>query len=107
MPASTCSKNFGGSFDERCTKYARSTAKIWSARATCCLPRREVFAGSSVHPGAEDHARLLVSGTQTTVASRLRLSESPCTTTTGRRKPAAEPPGEGRSAHHTSPRETS
>ena len=34
-------------------------------------------------PGAKAHWRLLVSGTQTTVAMRLRVKASPCTTTTG------------------------
>jgi hypothetical protein len=47
--------------------------------------------------------RLLVSGTQTTVARRLLLSDSPCTTRTGRRNPGPDPTGSGRSAQQTSP----
>jgi phenylpropionate dioxygenase-like ring-hydroxylating dioxygenase large terminal subunit len=61
----------------------------------------ENFAGDAAQ------VRLLVSGTQTTVAIRLLFSGSPCTTSTGRRKPGAEPAGAGRAAHQTSPCETS
>src|SRR5262245_53622936 len=60
-------------------------------------------AGSRTFPGAVAHFRLLVNGTQTTVAIRLRLIASACTTTIGRRKPGPEPLGSGRSAHQTSP----
>lgn len=48
-------------------------------------------------------ARTLVSGTQTTVRIALRLNASDWTTTTGRRKPGADPAGSDRSAHQTSP----
>src|SRR5262249_16748907 len=58
---------------------------------------------SITFPGASAHLVLLVSGIQTTVAIRLRFSESPCTTTIGRRNPGPEPVGSGRSAHQTSP----
>ena len=60
-------------------------------------------ARSRTLPGASAHFRLLVRGTQTTVASRLRLSASPWTTTTGLRKPGPDTVGGGRSAHQTSP----
>jgi hypothetical protein len=49
---------------------------------------------------------LLVRGTHITVDILLLLRGSPCTTTTGRRKPGAEPPGSDRSAHQMSPCDT-
>ena len=54
-------------------------------------------------PGASAQRRLVVNGTQTTVAIRLRFNPSPCTTTTGLRSPGPEPAGSGRSAHQSSP----
>lgn len=87
----------------------RSVSTSLSSVMTCDTFATESFGSpvlpdrSSTLPGASAHARLLVSGTQTTVASLLRFSGSPCTMTTGRRKPGAEPTGEARSAHHTSP----
>jgi len=54
-------------------------------------------------PGASAQPRLLVKGTQTTVRTRLRLSESPWTTTTGLRKPGPDPVGSWRLAQYTCP----
>jgi len=61
------------------------------------------LAGTNVFPGASAQTRLLVSGTQTTVAIRLRFKGLPWTTTTGRRNPGPNPAGSGNSAHQTSP----
>lgn len=58
---------------------------------------------SATFPGAFAHRKLLVKGTQITVAMPLRLKASPCTTTTGRRNPGPDPVGAGRSAHQISP----
>ena len=55
-------------------------------------------------PGASAQYKLLVNGTQMTVAIRLQFKESPCTTITDRLNPGSEPVGSERSAHHTSPR---
>ncbi len=61
-------------------------------------------AGKRRLPGASASRRLPVRGTTITVATRLRFRAFPCTTTTGRRKPAPEPTGAGMFAQHTSPR---
>jgi hypothetical protein len=58
-------------------------------------------------PGAPAQTVLLVRGTHTTVAMRLRFNEFPWTTTTGRRNPGPEPVGSGKCAHQTSPCATS
>ena len=50
---------------------------IWEALATESWGRPVAFAGSSVFPGASAQVRLLVSGTQTTVAIRLRFKGLP------------------------------
>jgi hypothetical protein len=59
--------------------------------------------GREMLPGASAHRRLLVRGTHTTVAIRLRFRASPGTTTTGLLNPGPDPVGAGRSAHQTSP----
>ena len=55
----------------------RSTANNWDALATESFVSPESFAASSVCPGAVAHVKLLVSGTHTTIVSRLRLSALP------------------------------
>jgi len=82
---------------------SRSSVTIWEVFATESLGRPVVRAGRITLPGASAQARLLVNGTQTTVLTRLRFSESPWTTTTGRRKPGPEPVGSGRLAQYTCP----
>ena len=82
---------------------SRSRVTIWEVFATEPLERPVVRAGSMTLPGASAQPRLLVKGTQTTVRTRLRLSESPWTTTTGLRKPGPEPVGSGRLAQYTWP----
>lgn len=59
-------------------------ATICDTLATESLGKPVLWAGNSTLPGAVAQRRLLVNGTQTTVASRLRLSASPCTISTGR-----------------------
>jgi hypothetical protein len=48
-------------------------AMIWEAFATESLGKPVALAGSSVLPGASAQTRLLVRGTHTTVAIRLRF----------------------------------
>ncbi len=105
--ARICSRRFGANFPIRLLRYVRSTANSCDALATESFGRPATLAGKKVFPGAASHDRLLVSGTHTTVASRLRFSGLPWTTTTGRRNPGAEPDGIGRSAHQISPWATS
>lgn len=80
--------------------------RIWDTFATESCSRLVECAGRRRLPGASPHLRFVVNGMQTTVAIRLRLIASPCTMTTGRRKPGPDPVGGGSSAHHTSPWET-
>ena len=103
MLVNICCRRFGASLPMRSVKYARSTANSCDAFATESFGKPATFAGSIVLPGASAQAKLLVSGTQTTVASRLRLRGLPCTITTGLRKPAEDPDGIGKSAHQISP----
>ena len=80
-----------------------STATTCDTLATASCGRPVVRAVSGRFPGASAHRKLLVSGTHTTVASRLRFKASPCTTTTGLRQPGPDPGAAGRSAHQTCP----
>ena len=87
----------------------RSSSSVRSRATTCDTFATESFgkpvcrAVSSTFPGASAHRRLLVSGTQTAVARRLRFRGSPWTMTTGRRYPGPDPAGGGNSAQRTSP----
>lgn len=87
----------------RSVSNERSSATSCEVFATDSLGNPVCLADRLVLPGAAAQRRLLVSGTQTTFAMRLRLSASPCTTTTGLRNPGPDPTGSGRSAHQTSP----
>ena len=87
----------------RCSSSVRSRATTCDTFATESLGRLVIPAVNSTLHGASAHRRLLVSGMQTTVATRLRFRASPWTTMTGRRKPGPEPVGGGNSAQHTSP----
>ena len=49
----------------------------WDAFATESFGKPVAVAGSSVFPGASAHVRLLVRGTHTTVAIRLRFKGFP------------------------------
>ena len=71
----------------RSSRSARSSAMICATFATESFGRPVIAVVNSKFPGAAAHRRLLVSGTQTAVASRLRFSASPWTTMTGRRNP--------------------
>lgn len=84
-----------------------SSVKIWDTLATDSFGSPVSRAIRETFPGAVARRRLLVRGTQTSVAIRLRFKESACTITTGLLNPGPEPDGTGRSAHHTSPCETS
>ncbi len=92
------------SSSDRLTRPTRSTRISRSMDTICETFATESFASpvcpapSTTFPGARAQRRLLVSGTTTVVASRLALKASPCTTTTGRRKPGPEPTGSGNSA---------
>jgi len=103
MPARTRSVFARESLPRRSVSNDLSIATVCETFATesFCRPVRRDW--RSTFPGASAHFRLVVSGTQRTVAILLRLKESPCTTTTGRRNPGPEPVGSGRSAHQISP----
>src|SRR5271157_3270978 len=89
IPASTNSRREGGSLPTRSVRRSLSTLTIRETLATKGLGRPVRRAGRSTFPGARAHLRLLVSGTHTTVAMRLRFNASPCTTT-GLLNPGAE-----------------
>ena len=103
IPLITSDSFLGGSFPTRSVKHCRSKVTICDPFATDSFGRPVTPADKRTFPGASAHVRLLVNGTQTTVASRLRFKASPWTTTTGRRNPGPDPVGSGRSAHQVSP----
>jgi hypothetical protein len=103
IPRRMSARGFGGRSDTRCVSASRSIVTSWDTLATDSFASPVTRADRRTFPGASAHRRLLVSGTQTAVAIRLRLSASPWTTTTGRRNPGPEPVGTGNSAHQTSP----
>ncbi len=103
MPESSSSSLARGSLAARAVRRSLSTLTIWETFATESFGNPVRVAGSGTFPGAFAHFRLLVSGTHTTVAMRLRFNASPCTMTTGLRNPGPEPAGAGKSAHQTSP----
>ena len=103
MPARINSNWRLDSFPTSSVRSSRSSVTIWDVLATESLGRPVTRAGRMTLPGASAQPRLLVKGTQTTVRTRLRLSESPWTTTTGLRKPGPEPVGSGRLAQYTCP----
>ena len=88
---------------------ARSVSSDLSSATTCDTFATDSFGrpvrrvSRRTFPGASAHFKLLVSGTHRTVAILLRLNESPCTTTTGRRNRGPEPRGFAGSAHQISP----
>ena len=96
MPARINSNWRLDSFPTSSVRSSRSSVTIWDVLATESLGRPVTRAERMTLPGASAQPRLLVKGTQTTVRTRLRLSESPWTTTTGLRKPGPEPVGSGR-----------
>ena len=102
-PAKTSSSCFFETRPTRPVRAIQSRDTICETFATESFERPVLFAGSSTFPGASAHVKLLVNGTQTTVATRLLLNASSWTTRTGRRKPGPEPTGSGRSAQQTSP----
>ncbi len=106
-PLRIWARRCGASLPTRDASASRSMVTICEAFATEAFGNPEARAVSSTFPGASAQRRLLVSGTQIVVAMRLRLSAFPWMTTTGRRKPGAEPDGVGSSAHQTSPWTTS
>ena len=69
---STCCSRFGASLPIRLPRKLRSRANSCEAFATGSFGRPATFALSGVLPGADAHVRLLVSGTHSTVANRLR-----------------------------------
>ncbi len=107
IPLSICAIRLGGSLLTRFVRASRSSVTNSDALAAESFGNPEVRAVSNVLPGASAQRKLLVRGAHTTVAIRLRLSASPCTTTTGRRKPGPDPFGSGSAAHQISPCATS
>ena len=78
--------------------------------ATCETTRTDSFESpvsvgfARTFPGASARRRLLVKGTTTTVAIRLRLKLSAWTMSTGLQNPVSLPCGTPKSAHQISPR---
>src|SRR5439155_27023824 len=103
IPKSTSSSFAFDSLPIRSVREDLSSVTSCETLATESLGSPVAFEARSTLPGASAQRRLLVRGAQTTVAIRLRLNESPYTTTTGRRNPGSEPDGSGKSAHQTSP----
>ncbi len=68
MPLITCTNLFGGSLPSRLLSRPRSIVSICEALATESFDRPATFAGKRTLPGAFAQVRLLVNGTQTTVA---------------------------------------
>lgn len=77
MPWRISATCLAGSRPTRSARKARSIAMIWEALATESLGKPVALAGSRVFPGASAQTRLLVQGTQTTVAIRLRFRAFP------------------------------
>lgn len=77
IPESTRSSLARGSFPVRSVRSDRSTAVIWETLATDSRGNPLSRAVRETLPGASAHFRLPVSGTQTTVARRLRFNASP------------------------------
>ena len=103
QPARTSSSFARVSLPTRSTKSSLSMETTSDALATESCGKCVALDDRSTFPGTFAQRVFVVSGTQTTVAIRLRLKESPWMTTTGRRKPGPDPTGSGRSVHHTSP----
>lgn len=103
IPEKTSSSMVCGRCPVRSVSSSRSTVMSCETFATESLGNPVSRARRIRFPGAEARRRLLVRGTTTTVAIRLRLKALPWTTRTGRRNPGAEPVGSGRSAQTTSP----
>lgn len=103
MPESTRVSLARGNVPVRSVSKLLSRLTICETLATESLGSPVTRGDSITLPGAFAHLTLLVSGTHTTVAIRLRLKGSPCTTTTGLRSPGPDPIGSGNSAHQTSP----
>src|SRR3972149_3174645 len=103
MPERTSSTFDGDSLATLSVRNDLSSATICDTLATESLESLVERAPRSTLPGASADLRLPVSGTHTTVAMRLRLRASPCTTAPGLRQPASEPAGGGISPHQTSP----
>lgn len=103
IPARTRSVFARGSLPARSPSSDLSSATTCDTFATESFGRPVRRVSRRTFPGAPAHFKLLVSGTHRTVVILLRLNESPCTTTTGRRNPGPEPVGSRRSAHQISP----
>lgn len=98
MPVSSRPICAGGIRPTRSSSSVRLRATTCDTFATESFDRPVIPPVNGTFPGASAHRRLLVSGTHTVVASRLRFKASPWTTTTGRLKPGPEPVGSGNSA---------
>ena len=102
MPDRMSSNRRRGILRSRSVRTSLSSAVTRETFATESCGRPVSSRRSNTLPGALAHLRLLVRGTQTTVAILLRLIALHCATTTGRRYPGSEPVGSWRSAHQTS-----
>jgi hypothetical protein len=76
IPASSNANFWRGNLLTREARNALSTATIWDTLATESLGNPVRRAENCTFPGAAFHLRLVVKGTQTTVAMRLRFRAS-------------------------------
>jgi hypothetical protein len=106
MPAKINCSFARGSFPTQSFSASRPNVTSCETFATESWGSPVIRAPRSAFRGASVHRRLLVRGTQSTVAIRLRFRTSPWMTMTGRRYPAQDPAGAGRSAQRTSPCES-
>ena len=100
-PASTCASLSAGKAPSRSTKAARSSVLTCETWTTLRCGRPAHPDGSSTLPGAPASTALLLSAATTTVAMRLALKSSLCSTSAGRRIAGAEPRGTPKSTHQT------
>ena len=77
IPASTSSVFAAESLPARSARADLSRAMIWETFATESFGRPVILDVRSTLPGASAQRKLLVSGTQTVVAIRLRFKASP------------------------------
>jgi hypothetical protein len=76
IPASSKESLLRGSLPTRAVRKALSIVTIWDTLATESLGKPVRRAENCTFPGAAAHLRLVVKGTQTTVAMRLRFNAS-------------------------------
>ena len=90
-------------FPTRCVRTDRSSVTICRRWPPSLAAARSIWPSGGRCPVPRPSAWCWSAGSTRRCRSRSRLKASPWTTTMGRRYPASEPEGSGRSAHQTSP----